>query len=46
MVSVKAHGRVFDEWTGRLDVQPGQTYSYLVKYRGDQVVLAPIPAAG
>ena len=42
VVSVHANGQVFDYWTGRLDVQPGQTYSYVVKYNGAHVVLAPI----
>ncbi len=42
VVTVQANGRRFDEWTGRLDLRAGQTYSYLVKYRGDQVVLQPV----
>ena len=46
VVSVYANGRLYDRWTGRLNVRRGQTYSYLVKYVSDQVVLVPVAPVG
>jgi hypothetical protein len=38
-ISVYRNGRLIDAWHGTVNVRPGQTYSYVVKYSVDQLVL-------
>jgi len=35
-------GRIFDSYYGALDVQPGQTYSFVVKCTVNRVILQPV----
>lgn len=41
-ITVSERGRKIDEFQGKLDVQPGRGYSYVVSYGVKQVVLEPL----
>lgn len=41
-ITVSERGRMIDAFQGRLDVQPGRKYSYVVSYGVDQVMLSPV----
>lgn len=41
-ITVSENGRKIDEFQGKLDVQPGRRYSYVVSYGVNQVVLEPL----
>jgi hypothetical protein len=40
-ITASRNGRNIDTWFGDLDVQRGQTYSFVVKYNVNQMVLVP-----
>jgi len=40
-ISASRNGRNIDTWFGNLDVQRGQTYSFVVKYNASQMYLVP-----
>ena len=35
-------GRIFDSWSGTLDVRAGETYSFVVKCTPNNVILKPV----
>jgi hypothetical protein len=35
-------GRIYDSWYGALDVQPGETYSFVVKCTVNHIILQPV----
>ena len=40
-ITAGRNGRNIDTWHGTVDVQRGQTYSFVVKYNADQMHLVP-----
>jgi len=40
-ITASRNGRNIDTWFGNLDVQRGQTYSFVVKYNVNQMILVP-----
>lgn len=42
MVYAARPGRLFDAWYGAVDIQPGQTHSFVVKCTPNRVVLDPV----
>jgi hypothetical protein len=40
-ITASRNGRNIDTWFGDLDVQRGQTYSFVVKYNVNQMILVP-----
>ncbi len=40
-ITASRNGRNIDTWFGNLDVQRGQTYSFVVKYNASQLHLVP-----
>jgi hypothetical protein len=35
-------GRLYDSWSGPLDVRPGETHSFVVKCTPNRVILQPV----